>query len=161
VRILNHAAAGKMGLDANVIMISIAAAIGHGILEMTFLNLESKACKTNFAHYFSICFTGRLGWVPFTNKFDSATSGTVVDLKDVLDYDNMSSSLCGAKMSVQYEFTDQTIQVFIKSISCLPIENDEKKRMNVKFGKSISRIDFGLFCNVVAISHKRINLQLE
>jgi len=102
-----------------------------------------------------------LGWVPFTNKYDSVTSGNDIDLNDVLNYDNITSSLCGASLSVQYEFTDQTIQVFIKSISCLPIEIDEAKRLNVKVAHSISKVDFNLLCNLVAISYQRINLDLE
>jgi hypothetical protein len=89
-----------------VIVVSLAAAVVHGVLELIFLNMEAKACKTQFSHYFSICFTGRLGWVPFTNKYDSVSSGDKFDLKDVLNYDNMTSSLCGAMMSVEYEFTD-------------------------------------------------------
>ena len=85
---------------------SLVSALIHGALEMIFLDLEAKACKTNFTHYFSVCFTGRLGWVPFTNKFDSVSSGADVDLDDVLNYDEITSSLCGAKMSVEYQFTN-------------------------------------------------------
>lgn len=90
-------------------MLSLLSAIAHGVLELIFLNLESIACKTDFTHYFSICFTGRLGWVPFTNKYDSVTSGNQIELNDVLNYDEITSSLCGASLSVKYEFTDKTI----------------------------------------------------
>ena len=95
-----------MDINTEGIIVSLASAIVHGALEMIFLNLEAEACKTQFTHYFSICFTGRLGWVPFTNKFDSVSSGNDVDLNDVLNYDDINSSLCGAHLSVEYEFTD-------------------------------------------------------
>ena len=98
-----------MSISTDVIMVSLASAVVHGVLELIFLNMEAKACKTQFSHYFSICFTGRLGWVPFTNKYDSVTSGNDVDLNEVMDYDDITSSLCGATLSVQYEFTDQTV----------------------------------------------------
>jgi len=142
-----------LNIDTEVIILSLASAFVHGVLELIFLNLEAKACKTGFIHYFSICFTGRLGWVPFTNQFDSVSSGSDVDLNNVLDYDNMSSSLCGAKMSVEFEFTDQTIQVLIKSLSCLPIEPDEDSRLKVKIGPCISKIDFDLFRNLIVIGY--------
>jgi hypothetical protein len=43
----------------------------------------------------------------------------------------------------------------------LPIESDENKRFNVKIGQSMAKVDFNLFCNLVAISYERINLDLE
>lgn len=51
------------------IMLSIAFAMGHGILEILILCIEAYLFEQSFLEYFVICFNGRLGWVPKLHKF--------------------------------------------------------------------------------------------
>jgi len=59
----------NLGIDLKGIGLSILFAALHTIIEGIFLRLEAIACKTSMTHYAIICFNGRFGWIPFTNKF--------------------------------------------------------------------------------------------
>ena len=43
----------------------------------------------------------------------------------------------------------------------MPIEPEESKRLNVKMGHCILKIDFDLFCSLISICYERINLDFE
>jgi len=54
--------------------LSLLFAALHTIIEGIFLKLEAIACKTSMTHYAIVCFNGRFGWIPFTNKFTATQS---------------------------------------------------------------------------------------
>jgi len=58
-----------LGIDITGIGISLMFALLHTIIEGVYLKLEAIACKTSMTHYTLVCFNGRFGWIPFTNKF--------------------------------------------------------------------------------------------
>jgi len=62
------------GITLDTILVSLLAAVLHFILEFVSLKLEAGACQTRLMHYSIICYNGRLGWVPFIEKFESAQS---------------------------------------------------------------------------------------
>jgi hypothetical protein len=51
------------------ILFSIGCAVLHGVVEVFMLNVEAISAKTSVLHYLIVCFNGRFGWVPYTNKF--------------------------------------------------------------------------------------------
>jgi len=63
-----------LDVTENAILISLACAMIHGLIEMLYFWIESKACKTTYLHYILICFNGRFGWVPYLHKFENAQS---------------------------------------------------------------------------------------
>ena len=62
------------GLNVQYITMSLTAAMVHAYVEVLFINLEAKACKTSLLHYFIICFNARFGWVPFADRFSNNTN---------------------------------------------------------------------------------------
>lgn len=62
----------RIGVNMNAILLSLMFAVVHVLIELQFLALDSKACKTTKMHYIIICLNGRFGWVPFTHKFLSS-----------------------------------------------------------------------------------------
>ena len=63
----NSDSTAELEIDKGTVMLSLALAIAHLIIEIAFIILESKSTKTTFMHYSIVCFNGRFGWVPFTN----------------------------------------------------------------------------------------------
>ena len=72
-KINNPESVNTIDISVEVILISLGFALAHTIFEIIFVKLEAVACKTSLMHYSIICFNGRFGWVPFTNKFNSKT----------------------------------------------------------------------------------------
>jgi len=62
---------------------------------------------------------------------------------------------------MKFKFSNSTAAVLINSLSNLRIEDDPLKRMNLSIGKSIEEVDFPILMDLMRISHKRINLNLE
>ena len=88
----------KIGVDVEVILISLSFAIIHAFFEMIFVYLEAVSCKTTVMHYFIVCFNARFGWIPFVNFF-SSLAGYDDEAKgqEELNYENMKSELCAIK----------------------------------------------------------------
>ena len=63
----------EIQVDMETILFSVACAVLHGVVEIFMLNVESLSAKTSVLHYLIVCFNGRFGWVPYTNKFKEAT----------------------------------------------------------------------------------------
>lgn len=62
---------------------------------------------------------------------------------------------------MKFKFSNSTAAVLINSLSNLRVEGDPTKRMNLSIGKSIDEVDFPIIMDLMRISHKRINLNLE
>jgi hypothetical protein len=73
----------------------------------------------------------------------------------------MRSGLCAIKFQMKFKFSNSTAAVLINSLSNLRVEGDPSKRMNLSIGKSIDEVDFPIIMDLIRISHKRINLNLE
>lgn len=58
------------------------------------MKLDAIACKTEILHLSLVYLNGRLGWVPFSNKF-VADGSEPVDPNDLLNFDKIHTSLCG------------------------------------------------------------------
>ena len=50
------------------VIVSLIAATCHSMVEILMLYIESKAAKMALPEYFIICLSGRLEWVPFSEK---------------------------------------------------------------------------------------------
>lgn len=62
---------------------------------------------------------------------------------------------------MKFKFSNSSAAVLINSLSNLRVEADASKRMNLSIGKSIDEVDFPIIMDLMRISHKRINLNLE
>ena len=62
---------------------------------------------------------------------------------------------------MKFKFSNTSAAVLINSLSNLRVEADATKRMNLSIGKSIDEVDFPIIMDLMRISHKRINLNLE
>ena len=56
----------NFGVDMTSILLSVALAAAHILLEFVQLSYEAKACKTSLVNYTIACFNGKFAWVPFT-----------------------------------------------------------------------------------------------
>lgn len=127
----------ETGININGIIASLFTALFHTIVEMIYLRVEAKACKTTLTQYTIVCFNGRFGWVPYANNFvASQDTRRKISSTDVLSYDNIHSSLCGLNLNVQFEFCEATCDNFIKALSALPYEKNPENRMTIALGPS-------------------------
>ena len=55
------------GVNMTSILVSVALAVAHILLEFVQLSYEAKACMTNVSNYAIACFNGKFGWVPFAD----------------------------------------------------------------------------------------------
>ena len=63
----------EFGVDMTSILLSVALAVAHIMLEYVQLSYEAKACKTSMANYSIACFNGKFGWVPFADDLIAIT----------------------------------------------------------------------------------------
>jgi len=118
--------------------------------------MEGVACKTTIIHYFIICFNARFGWIPFSHKF-SSLAGVEEKSADEqyqnLDYEAMTSALCGIKFKLDFRFSDSTCRVLANALSNLQNEKDPYKRMSLKLGESLNNVSFECLKDLVIISN--------
>ena len=160
----------QTGLNAQYITMSLTAAMVHAYVEVLFINLEAKACKTSLLHYFIICFNARFGWVPFADRFSNNTNyqkieednGTDGQNGINLDYEDMKSTLCGQIYKFDYMFNDNTCETLTACIINQPIEvQPERITKFLKLGKSLNEISFDNILELITVSHQRINLNID
>jgi hypothetical protein len=82
-----------LDVDMSLIVSSLTCAFLHGIIEVIFLKMEAKACKTDLIHYSIVCFNARFGWIPFNHLFSSLTGGTSTEFENNINYEDITSSL--------------------------------------------------------------------
>lgn len=150
----------KSGININGIIASLMTALLHTIIEMVYLNVESKACKTTLTQYSIVCFNGRFGWVPYANNFTSSEQTKQIS-NEVLSYDNINSKLCGIPLSVEFEFCEATFDNFLKALSALPIESSQENRVTIALGPSFLSVGFKKIVNLLQIGYQRVNIQTE
>ena len=100
-----------LGISPLTVGLSLATAVVHTFVEGAFLYLEAASAKTSLMHYAIVCFNGRFGWVPFTDLLASGAP---------LNYDQIERSFCCTKYSLDFGFTNDTIETFTKLICNLP-----------------------------------------
>jgi hypothetical protein len=133
----------KTGININGIIFSLLAALAHTVIEIIYLNVEAKACKTTLTQYAIVCFNGRFGWVPYANSFTSSKQAKAqISTDQVLSYDNITSKLCGMNLSVEFEFCEATCDNFIKALSALPLEKLPENRLTIALGPSFLPVSF-------------------
>jgi len=114
-------------------MLSLSAAVLHFILELISLKLESDTCLTSLMHYAIICYNGRLGWIPFIEKFESAETiqsflRTAKPNQLILDYDDLACKVFNKyTFTMEYEFTNESSLKLIKALRNLPKELNKEK----------------------------------
>lgn len=139
-------------------MLSIGLAVCHTGIELVFIYLEKVANKTDFMHYTIICFNGRFGFVPFTNHFSNRDASE--DVVDYFNYDNISSNLCCLKFQLDYTFSNETVQSFIKSLTVMPFEENPNKRVTIVVGDCLRNISFENFLALLEVANQRVNLDI-
>ena len=135
----------KAEIDVNVkaIIGSVILACIHGVIEIYFMIMESRANKTTFMNYLIICFNGRFGFFPFSDYIgnqnkkekkeepENTKTKRVVPENDqeekikaaveILDYDNIKSKAFGIEFPLEYQFSDFTMLGLTQRLSILPI----------------------------------------
>lgn len=124
------------------------------------MNLDAKACKTDVLHLSLVYLNGRLGWVPFSNKF-IPNNPEPIDQDELLNFDSIKSKLCGSSVNVDFEFDNGTCEGLIKLIGSLPIEKDETKRMKLKLGRSIEDATFTNFLKLLDTAFNRVDINVD
>ena len=108
----------KMGIATDQIILSIVLAAVHALFEFTFLAIEAQASKTSFFNYCIICFNGRFNWVPYTDYLAEGIAGSI--RQKTIDYSSISTRVFCVVTSIEFHFTDITLQSLIKTIVQLP-----------------------------------------
>ena len=84
-------------------------------------------------HYAIICYNGRLGWIPFIEKFESAETiqsflRTAKPNQLILDYDDLACKVFNKyTFTMEYEFTNESSLKLIKALRNLPKELNKEK----------------------------------
>jgi hypothetical protein len=152
----------KTGININGIMASLFTALIHFIIEIIYLNLEAKACKTTLTQYAIVCFNGRFGWVPFTNNFSASNKdNSFIKVNEVLSFDDITSRLFGMDLSLKFEFCQATCENFIKALSTLPLEKSAENRLTISLGESLLPVNFTKVVDLLSISYQRVNLETK
>ena len=112
---------GDNGQELNVsfqsLYYSIGFAILHTIMEATILYLDSKACYLSLEEYIVICLNARLSWIPFANilrDFDNKCYEYTI-----LDFEQITSTVCGTKYKLDFEFSKNSWDILIKYINSM------------------------------------------
>lgn len=128
-----------------------------------FVQLEAYSSKTTVTHYFIICFNARFGWIPFVNFFSSLAGYDEMTNKSEkdLNYEGMKSELCCLNFQMHFKFSNSSCKTLIDSLSNLRDEKDPEKRMNLKIGESLNKVDFPIIMELIVISNNRINLDIS
>jgi len=118
-----------------------------------------------------ICYNGRLGWVPFIEKFESREtisknsekeSGNKKKNEFDLDYENLSIKLfCNYEFMVEYEFTDDTALKLIKALRNLPNFIKEEDQIHVRIGKSFNNVSFDILIDLLKETNNRVKLHIN
>ena len=120
----------KADFEVNMtsILISVALAVAHILLEYVLLSYEAKACMTNVSNYAIACFNGKFGWVPFAN--DLTTIAELVDKDSIdewkcrmlLDFDDIRYSNLFVDCKVPFSFSDAGVSTLCLRVDDLPPE---------------------------------------
>jgi hypothetical protein len=140
-RILQYGAS-YLGVDSETLILSLAAASLHFMLEIMMLYYESTACKTSVVYYSVVCLNGRLNWVPFMEKMTRAR--TTAD-KNEFDYSDIHYKLCGAKFHMQYEFYNETMKLLADSTVFIPTPDKPELQFKMRMGDVCKAVDLHHF----------------
>ena len=155
------------GISTDVILLSLLSALLHLILEFISLKLESESCLTSLMHYSIICYNGRLGWVPFIEKFESAQSiqnflRTSKPNQLILDYDHLTCRVLNRyTFTMEYEFTNDTALKLIKALRNLPKGLNEEKTIEMRIGKSFDNVDQDKLIDLLKETYGRVKLDIS
>ena len=80
---------------------------------------------------------------------------------DTINYEKIESELFGQLFDVDFAFSKSTAQALINCISKLPLEENARKRKNVIIGKSMDDVEMDKLIDLVEMSDKRVNINVE
>ena len=147
-----------MGVSLNAIMVSIALAFVHTILEFGYLYLEAKASKTSFINYCIVCFNGRFTWVPY-NEYILSDEVTQSDKIVVIDFERLKSKVLCLEMSLEFTFNDVSIQTLFRTFARIDLTGCP--RIKMRFGASLRNISSENFINLFNLSEGRVEIDLD
>ena len=123
-------------------------AIFHGALEFVILISEKDSQRTNIFHYLIICFNGRFGWVPYTNRLIVNTGMSkkelTAQLKEFDESKIVSKFLCW-DIQLDFYFTDETLISLTKSLITVDVGQYRRNRKKMKLGKSLNGVQIQNF----------------
>ena len=67
----------------------------------------------------------------------------------------------GSRFVMNFEFSNDTLNGLTRSLCNLPIENDKSKRVEIKIGKSANNVTINNLVNLLFVSYKRVNIDIE
>jgi hypothetical protein len=146
------------------ILLSVALAIAHGILEFIQLNYEAKACKTTLTNYCVACFNGKFGYVPFVDNMTTIIADkNALDDDFILDYDDINYSNRLISASVPFKFSDAGISTLCLRVNELPMSQSStvKREFTIKVGTSIEDLDIEDLHKIITICGPRTDLRIK
>ena len=116
---------------------------------------EKKASKTSFLHYAIICFNGRFGWVPYTNRLIVNTGMSkkelTAQLKEFDESKIVSKFLCW-DIQLDFYFTDETLISLTKSLITVDVGQYRRNRKKMKLGKSLNGVQIQNFLDFLVVA---------
>ena len=77
--------------------------------------MQANIVRVSVRDFFVTCFTGKFGWVPYSNLLHKDAHKIVNN--DVLDYSDLSKKFCLFNVEVRYVFDNQTILNLMRDVT--------------------------------------------
>jgi ankyrin repeat protein len=154
--ILTSKSRDKVGVDTVALVSSICLAGFHLFVSMWILWLESRVCKTSMVQYTFQCLAGRLGWVPFIERFMRVTQSP----HTTYNYGCLETKLFGQIFHLEFEFAPSTWTIFLYGLARLENQNEKSKRVNIELGNSIRQMGLADIVSLHRTTNRRINLTM-
>ena len=116
------------GVNMTSILVSVALAVAHILLEYVQLSYEAKACRTSMSNYSIACFNGKFGWVPYADDLaiiaEQINNDSIEEWKSSLelDFDDIRYSNLFVDCKVPFSFSDAGVSTLCLRVDDLPPE---------------------------------------
>ena len=157
-KIGDQGTANKIGINPVAIEISLIMALIHVILEGINLIIEAKTWKVPLRGYMIACHNAKQGWIAQSTAFISTDKENKEQDKMPIKFDENTEQFCGQGFSVNFNFTDLSIEFLINIISNLPKIEDSHRRNTIELGQCISDLSVNKFRQLLKLSFQKINI---
>ena len=153
------------GIVLKSILLSVALADAHILLEFVQLSYEAKACKTSMSNYSIACFNGKFGWVPYAD--DLAIIAEQIDNDSIeewkssleLDFDDIRYSNLFVDCKVPFSFSDAGVSTLCLRVDDLPAGMEHE--FVIKVGLSIEDLQIEDLQKLIVICGPKTDLRIE
>lgn len=151
-----------IGVNMEAIEVSVAMAVLHVFLEVVNLHIEARTWKTHFRDYMVACHNAKQGWIAQRTDFIASNLGQndhrIDHKREAIQFDNKEDYFCNQGFSVNFNFTDLSIESLINIISNLPKIDNPDRRNTVQLGPCIQELSVEKFLQLLTLSYQKVNL---